>query len=67
MADDLTTKQLADENAALRNTLHAERAELEQQIAEVQKQASGGMNDEDIRRIEHPEEFVEADSKSKKP
>jgi hypothetical protein len=47
----------AADNENLRAQLAHERGQLEQQLAETRAQASGGLTDADIRRLEHPEEF----------
>ena len=54
---DKDNKALKDANDSLRNELAAEQASLKQQIAETRKQASGGLSDEDVRRLEHPDEY----------
>lgn len=50
---------LAAENESLRNELAAENANLQQQIAATRQQAAGGMTDDDVRRVEHPDEFTD--------
>lgn len=36
------------------------RARLEQEVTELRGSVSGGLSNEDVRRIEHPEEFAPA-------
>lgn len=56
-----TADELAQRNADLRDELERENAALESQLAE--SRAAGkdatGLTDEDVRRLEHPEEFAD--------
>lgn len=47
------------ENAALRDQLEQENVKLRKQIADAQQAQSGGLTNEGVRRLEHPEEFVD--------
>lgn len=58
---DPEVQRLEAENRALRNTLAADNESLRSQIAATAQQASGGLTDADIRRIEHPDEFADDD------
>lgn len=58
-----TVDELAQRNADLRAQLEEQNATLEKQLAESRAASSGaeGLSDEDVRRIEHPEEFADDD------
>lgn len=53
------TDQTIEQMTAERDTL---RAKLEQEISELRGQVDGGLTDDQVRRIEHPEEFVSGDA-----
>lgn len=55
---------IAAENAALRSQLLAENERLRAALAESQAAnvQAAGLTDEDVRRLEHPEEFVQAEN-----
>lgn len=62
MTDDATQQDaaaLAAHNAELRSQLEQENAQLEAALEATRTAAAGvaGLTDEDIRRLEHPEEF----------
>lgn len=57
-----TTEQLAAANDDLRRELEHQQAELKKQIADTAQQASGGLTDEHVRRLEHPDEFADDDT-----
>lgn len=56
-----TADELAAHNAELRAQLQAENDKLQAQLAESQAAtaAASGHTDEDVRRLEHPEEFAD--------
>lgn len=52
--------ELQDENTRLRGELEAENAKLKAALEEARAATTGatGLDDEGVRRLEHPEEFT---------
>lgn len=60
----LDVEAIAQENARLRQQLLAENERLRTALAASQQEnaAAKGLTDDDVRRIEHPEEYVAAEN-----